>query len=245
MGILSRIVSMTKAAANEVLDKLESPSLLMNQYLRDLDEQIAQAEQAVVEQQAKERILQTKLDDCSKQMAYYEEKAEQAALEGREFDARTAIEAKLLYQENFEDVLKSQQLTSQAIIEWQQRIEMLKEERTQLQNKRNELMTRLQKVNVNEGFAGFSGTLHASSASQGFNRIEQKIMEWEAQQEVAKGSFSYGAPSGYGVTTSYGASVSSANINEQQQAERSAYVDAELQRLMEKQAIKSSNQQEQ
>ncbi|GIP18547.1 protein LiaH [Paenibacillus montaniterrae] len=227
MGILRRIVSMTKAAANEMLDKMENPAMMMNQYLRDLEEQIAQAEQAVVEQQTQERILQAKLDDNNVQIAHYEEKAEQAALEGRERDARAALEAKLLYQEQYDQNVKLQQMAAQAIVELKQRIEAMKEEQAQLQNKRSELMTRLQQTGGSKGYP-FASNLQANSATQGFNRIEQKIMEWEAQQEVYASNYGYKTP-----TTGYA---------EQQQELRNAYVDEELQRLMQKQSSKSSEQ---
>lgn len=39
------VVSMTKAAANEILGKMENPVTMLNHYLRDLDEEIARAEQ--------------------------------------------------------------------------------------------------------------------------------------------------------------------------------------------------------
>lgn len=220
MGILRRIVSMTKAAANEVLDKIESPSIMMNHYLRDLDDQIAQAEHSVFEQQTQKRILQAKLDSFNAQIAFYQEKAEQAAAEGRERDARTALEAKLLYIEQYEETSKLQRLAEQAVVELEQRIEILKEERTQLQSKRNELVTRMQQVNGNKTYPAFAGNLHGSSATQGFSRIEQKIMEWEAQQEVAQSNHSFNQ---------------SANYTEQQQQARTAYVDEEMQRLMQKQ----------
>lgn len=226
MGILRRIVSMTKAAANEMLDKMENPAMMMNQYLRDLEEQIAQAEQAVVEQQTQERILQAKLDDTNVQIAHYEEKAEQAALEGRERDARAALEAKLLYQEQYDQNVKLQQMAAQAVVELKQRIEAMKEEQAHLQNKRSELMTRLQQTGGSKGYP-FASNLQTNSATQGFNRIEQKIMEWEVQQEVYASNYGYKAPTGY---------------SEQQQELRNAYVDEELQRLMQKQSSKSSEQ---
>lgn len=221
MGILRRIVSMTKAAANEVLDKIESPAIMMNHYLRDLDDQIAQAEHSVFEQQTQKRILQAKLDSFNAQIAFYQEKAEQAAAEGRERDARTALEAKLLYIEQYEETSKLQRLAEQAVVELEQRIETMKEERTQLQSKRNELVTRMQQVNGNKSYPAFAtGNLQGGSATQGFSRIEQKIMEWEAQHEIAQSNRNFNP---------------SANYTEQQQQARSAYVDEEMQRLMQKQ----------
>jgi len=227
MGILSRIAMMTKAVTNDVLDKIENPTVMMNQYLRDLDEQIASTEQAVIEKQAQQRILQGKLADLDGHISYYEGKAEQAAMEAREVDARTAIEAKLLYQEQRAETFRLQQLADQAIVELQQRVEALKEERQQLQNKRTELVTRMQKAgaNANQGYP-WGSHLQGSSATQGFNRIEQKILEWEAQQEISR---------------KYNPYASAASPEAEQQTTRNSHVEEELQRLMQKQQTVSNS----
>jgi phage shock protein A len=220
MGILQRVVSMTKAAANEMLDKMENPVMMLNHYLRDLDEEIAKTEHALAQQQAQDRMLQSKLSEFSGQVSYYEGKAEQAAIGEREAEARTALEAKLLYLEQAEETARLQQLAKQAVLDLGYRIEALKEEKTRLQGKRAELITRVQQTTATP--AGYSNSLHGSSASQGFERIEQKVMEQEAARELARGS--------------YGSLHASAYGSDQQLEQRKARVDEELKRLQTKKA---------
>lgn len=218
MGILERVVSMTKAAANEMLDKIENPVMMLNHYLRDLDEEIGKAERALEQQQVQDRMLQAKLNDLNEQIGYYEGKAEQAAVADREVDARMALEAKLLYQEQAEETTRLQQLAKQAALDIELHVQTLKEEKVRLQGKRTELITRVRQTT---GTSGHSSTqsLHGSSASRGFERIEMKVMEWEAERELAKGSYSVDAG-----RTGF----------DQQQEQRSARVDEELKRLLQK-----------
>ncbi|WP_053372889.1 PspA/IM30 family protein [Paenibacillus sp. FJAT-27812] len=218
MGILQRVVSMTKAAANEMLDKMENPVMMLNHYLRDLDEEIAKAERSMEHQQVQERMLQAKLKDLNEQAGYYEGKAEQAAATDREVDARMALEAKFVYQEQIEETTRLQQLAKQAALDLELHVETLKEEKKRLQGKRTELISRVQQT---AGAAGqrSAQSLQGSSASRGFERIEMKVMEWEAQQELAKGSYGLDARS---------------NGFDQQQEQRSARVDEELKRLLQK-----------
>ncbi|MGO4183888.1 hypothetical protein BK120_33495 [Paenibacillus sp. FSL A5-0031] len=220
MGILQRVVSMTKAAANEMLDKMENPVMMLNHYLRDLDEEIAKTEHALAQQQAQDRMLQSKLSEFNGQVSYYEGKAEQAAVEEREAEARTALEAKLLYLEQAEETARLQQLAKQAVLDLGYRIEALKEEKTRLQGKRAELITRVQQTTATS--TGYSNSLHGSSASQGFDRIEQKVMELEAQRELTKGSYNSLHAGAYG--------------SDQQLEQRKARVDEELKRLQTKKA---------
>lgn len=228
MGILQRVMNMTKAAANEMLDKMENPVMMLNHYLRDLDEEIERAEGMLAKQQVQERLMGSKLDELHAQAHYYEGKAEQAALEGRETEARMALEAKLLYLEQAEDTVKLRDLATQAAGDLKLRVEGLKEEKTRLQGKREELMTRVRQMNAtSESQGGASGVyggathLNGSAAAKGFQRIEQKVMEWEASQELARTA----PPSGYA------GSYAPVDLKQEQ---RSAQVEEQLQRLLNK-----------
>lgn len=218
MGILQRVVSMTKAAANEMLDKMENPVTMLNHYLRDLDEEIASTEREGLHQQAQERVLQAKLSELKEQADYYGLKAEQAAAGSREEEARTAIEAKILYTDQGEETSKLLKLAKQAALDLGIRLESLKEEKVKLQEKRKELVLRMRKADGSPGFPT-SGPQHESSASRGFERIEQKLMEREAQRELSKGL--------YGLDSNHPGS-------DYQNEQRSARVDEELKRLLQK-----------
>lgn len=223
MGILQRVVNMTRAAANEMLDKMENPVMMLNHYLRDLDEEITKAERALVQQQAQERMMISKYEELSSQASYYEKKAATAVAEDRETEARAALEAKLLYLEQAEETAKLRELSKNAAVDLELRVESLKEEKTKLQSKREELVTRVRRAS--NGADSYSSqasanVLHGSSAARGFERIEQKVMEWEAERELAK--------------SSYGAYGHSTHIAEQKQEQRSALVEEQLQRLLQK-----------
>ncbi|MGG4145825.1 PspA/IM30 family protein [Paenibacillus algorifonticola] len=221
MGILQRVFSMTKAAANEMLDKMENPVTMLNQYLRDLDEDIANTERESLHQQAQERAFLAKLSELQQQADYYESKAEQAVAGEREEEARAALEAKLAYADQREETSKLAQLAKQSAFELGLRLESLKEEKIRLHEKRKELVLRMKKT---DGATGYSSAdyLHGSFASRGFDRIEQKLMEREAQQELSK------SPYGVGRDTAG---------NTQQNEQQSARVEEELQRLLQKKSV--------
>ncbi len=221
MGILQRVFSMTKAAANEVLDKFENPVMMLNQYLRELDEEIATTERNAASQRAQERLLASKLKEQQAQAGHYEEKAIQAAAADRETEARAALEAKLLYLEQGEETIRLQQIARQAAEELSERIESLKEERVRLHSKRAELAARVRTASATTGFASSTLNGAASQASRGFDRIEQKVMEWEAQRELAKSG------NGYSATDSFSPEAVA-------QEGRNERVEEELQRLLNK-----------
>ncbi|WP_168119823.1 PspA/IM30 family protein [Paenibacillus sp. HB172176] len=198
MGILERMIHMTKAAANEMLDKVENPVMMLNHYLRDLDEEIMKAERSLAQQQAQERMFVSKYDEASAGAAHYESKAEQAAAEEREVEARAALEAKLLYLEQAEEASKLRELAKKATLELELHIDSLRAEKQKLQEKREELLARMRRTGGSTG--SYSSSVHglqAGAATKGFERIEQKVMEMEAQRELARtsqGAYSSFAP---------------------------------------------------
>lgn len=218
MGIFQRVLEMTKAATNDVLDKLENPVTMMNHYLRDLDEKLADAEHAVVQQQAHERMLQRKHEELNSQAAVYQKQAEQAAAEAREVEARTALEAMLRYQEEADETARFIQLSREATLDLELRIEALQEEKNKLQAKRTELLSRLNRSNSKSAYP-----LHGSSSVDGFERIERKVMELEAQQEL---NGMYANP--------YSRVSSGAATADPKQEQRNLLVEEHLQRLMQK-----------
>lgn len=221
MGILQRVMNITKAAANEMLDKMENPVMMLNHYLRDLDEEIEKAERALVQQQAQERMMGSKFNELNAQARYYEDKAVQAATEDRETEARTALEAKLLYLEQAEDTDKLRGLAKQAAIDLQLRVESLKEERTRLQSKRAELVARVRQTTAHSNGNGFTAPhLQGSSAARGFDRIEQKVMEWEAARELSKATA--------------GSGNAGPAVHDHKLEQRNALVEEQLERLLQK-----------
>src|SRR5437899_756291 len=97
MGVFTRIKDMTKASIHEVLDKVEDPVIMLNQYLRDMEEEIALAEVTVAKQIANERKLQERLHNAARTSSDREAKASAALKNDQEAVARQALEEKLYF----------------------------------------------------------------------------------------------------------------------------------------------------
>ncbi len=94
MGVFQRIKDMTKASVNELLDKLEDPIVMLNQYLRDMEEEIAKAEVTVAKQMANERRLKQRVDEFNRLAQEREQLAMNALKDGQEHDSQTSFGAK-------------------------------------------------------------------------------------------------------------------------------------------------------
>lgn len=94
MAILERFTDIIKANINELLDRCEDPAKMIDQYLRDLTEDLAEVKKETAAVMAEETRAKRMLDDNAAEMQRYENLAGKALQAGNEGDARVFLAKK-------------------------------------------------------------------------------------------------------------------------------------------------------
>lgn len=94
MGILERFSDIIRANINDLLDKAEDPAKMIDQYLRDLTENLAEVKKETAGVMAEETRAKRMLEDNAADMEKYSGLARKALSAGNEGDARTFLTKK-------------------------------------------------------------------------------------------------------------------------------------------------------
>ena len=94
MGILDRFTTIVKANVNELLDRAEDPAKMVDQYLVDLTESLADIKRETAGVMAEEARTRRAADANAEEVARMEDLARRALAAGNEDDARVFLAKK-------------------------------------------------------------------------------------------------------------------------------------------------------
>jgi phage shock protein A len=100
MGILSRFSDIMKSNVNALLDKMEDPSKMIDQYLIDMKESLAEVKSETANIMALEKQAVSAYEANEKEIDKFKSLAERAVKDGKDDDAATFIKKYKALEEN-------------------------------------------------------------------------------------------------------------------------------------------------
>ena len=175
MGILQRFSDIIQANVNAILDKMEDPAKMIDQYLRELADNLAEVKQETAGVMAEEARTKRLVDENAAEVAKYTDLAKKALQADNEADAKVFIAKKQqlesagaglasAYASAHENAEKMRQMHDKLVSD----IETLKSRRETIKAKVAVAKTQ-QKVNEVS-----SASDKASGAMSAFDRMEEK-----------------------------------------------------------------------
>ncbi|MBD0380058.1 PspA/IM30 family protein [Paenibacillus sedimenti] len=185
MGIFKRLRDMTMASINDLLDKAEDPVKMLNQFLRDMEEDILEAESAVAKQIAIEKKFKQQYEESEEMVNKRTEQAMKALESGNEDLARRALQDKKEHQERFDELKRQYDVAKTNADQLRNQLSEMKDEFSKMKNKKDLLVARAETAKaqkqINQAMSGF-GT---DNAAKGFDRMSEKVLQMEAEAQAS------------------------------------------------------------
>ena len=175
MGILERFTTIVKANINELLDHAEDPAKMIDQYLVDLTESLAEVKQETAGVIAEEKRCRRMVDDNAAEITRMENLAKKALAAGNEGDARTFLGKKQQLATAGAELEKAYDAAHANADKMRQMHDKLVSDIENLKSRRETIKAKVAVAKTQEKVAGFtSGSDRAESAIEAFDRMEAK-----------------------------------------------------------------------
>jgi len=184
MSIFKRLRDVTMSNVYALIEKAEDPIKMTDQYIRDMQEDLADAEKAVAAQIAIEKKFKLLYEE---QEALYKRRDEQAhtAAQMQNLDlARRALEEKKAVEEKMNEYKQGFETNKAAAENLRAKLEEMRRQLTEMKNKRDTMVARYNAAKAQNEINKSMSTFNTDGASSGLKRMEEKMLQMEAQAEA-------------------------------------------------------------
>ncbi|MCP4396787.1 MAG: PspA/IM30 family protein [bacterium] len=185
MGIFSRMSDIFKANLNEIIDKAEDPAKMMDQMVREMQENLREAKIQVAKAIADEKKLHYQVKQNEVQSKNWESKAMLALKKGDERLAKEALKQKQTYDGLSASVRGQWEEQNSMSSKLKDNLRALESKIDEARRKKEILIARQKRAEAQKKIHDVMTGLNDKSAFANFDRMEQKVMEIEAQADAA------------------------------------------------------------
>ena len=175
MGILTRFKDIMASNVNALLDKCEDPEKMIDQYLRNLENDMASVKAETASVMADEKSAKRKLDECQEEIGKMTEYATKAVNAGNDDDARQFLQKKAQLTEKAAVLQKNYDICAANSAKMKEMHAKLEGDISELKGKRDLLKAKAKVAQTQQKINKLSsGADKAGSTLAAFDRMEEK-----------------------------------------------------------------------
>ena len=192
MGVLSRFRDSMAANVNALLDKAEDPQKMIDQYLRDLEGDLAKVKAETASMMAEEKAAKRDLDECNEEIGKMADYAKRAVAAGNDNEAKQFLQKKSELSGRQETLQKKYDIAVSNSAQMREMHDKLESDIASLKGRRETLKAKAQIAETQAKMNKMgSGSSQAGATMAAFDRMEDKINkmldEQDAMEELNKG----------------------------------------------------------
>ncbi|WP_302390397.1 PspA/IM30 family protein [Eggerthella sinensis] len=173
--MLDRFTDIVKANINDLLDRAEDPSKMIDQYLRDMTESLAEVKKETAGVMAEETRTKRLVDDNAADIAKYDALARKALEAGNEDDARTLLAKKQELDKHGANLQVAYEAAQVNANKMRQMHDKLVDDIEQLNGRREAIKAKVAVAKTQDKVNGFASSADkAAGTMSAFDRMEAK-----------------------------------------------------------------------
>lgn len=175
-GILSRFKDIMSSNINALLDKVEDPMKMIDQYLRNLESDLGKVKAETAAVMAEETKSKRELDECMDSINKMQTYAEKALLSGNEADARTFLSKKGELNNKLISLQQTYDIAKENSTKMREMHDKLIKDISQLNTRRDELKAKMAVANTQEKLNKIGSSVNGAIGNMSkFDEMEAKI----------------------------------------------------------------------
>lgn len=181
-----RVKTVVSSELNSMLDKAEDPVKLLDQYMRDMAEDIREVEAAVAKQIANEKMLKRKANDAQAMVEKRQQQAEKAVEAGNDELARRALQDKKDHEATAATLNESWERAKADADMLREKLDEMKKEYQEMNLKKDSLKARAESAKTRTKINRTMSSIGNDDSKRGFERMEEKVLRYEAEAETSE-----------------------------------------------------------
>ncbi|MBI2952287.1 PspA/IM30 family protein [bacterium] len=185
MSIFKRATDVIRANLSSLIDSAEDPEKMIDLFLEDAREQLAEAKRAVHEAIASSKEIEQQVQEYGEQVERWGKRAEEAVVKDRDDLAAKALAERQRYTQLRQKLLDPLEASKKNVEQAKGRLAELEQKIEEAENRRAELKARARvaraEMKVSKGLAG----IDKADALGDMDRMEEKVKRMEAQAAAA------------------------------------------------------------
>lgn len=186
MGIFDRLFRIGKANVNSAIDKMEDPVKMIDQILRELDNDVEKVTAATTSQIAVEKRFERELHEAKETVVKREQQAKQAITAGNDDLAREALTDKRRYDEKVSKLQASYDQAKANSDKLRLQLQEMKERVGEMKTQRSTLIAQAEAAKAQEQINKVMSNVGNDDLGSAFSKMEDKILKMRDQAEAAQ-----------------------------------------------------------